>query len=153
MKIVHWPFTIILAIGSVLGTARDSRFVAQSSLTQVVTALVILDNDTITAEVAATSKERSKGLMDREEVPDGTGMLFTFEREAMRTFWMQDTLVDLDIAFLDASMTIIDIQEMESGSSQIYESSGPAKFALEVPKGWFAEHHIMIGSRAKIVFL
>ena len=63
MKIVHWPFTIILAIGSVLGTARDSRFAAQSSLTQVGTALVILDNDTITAEVAATSEERSKGLM------------------------------------------------------------------------------------------
>ena len=78
--------------------------------TQAGVALVILGHDTIKAEVAETSEERSKGLMDRDEVPDGTGMLFVFEREAMRTFWMQDTLVSLDIAFLDANMIIIDIQ-------------------------------------------
>ena len=50
-------------------------------------------------------------------------------------------------------MIIIDIQEMESGSSTIYDSAGPAKFALEVRKGWFAEHNIAAGVQAEIIFL
>jgi uncharacterized membrane protein (UPF0127 family) len=112
MKILHWPFLFLFIIGSSLGTIRPPGAVENPALIQVSKALVILGNDTVNAEVARTSQERSKGLMDRIEVPDGTGMLFVFEREANRTFWMQDTLISLDIAFLDSSMTIIDIQQM-----------------------------------------
>jgi uncharacterized membrane protein (UPF0127 family) len=118
MKILHWPFLFLFIIGSSLGTIRPPGAVENPALIQVSKALVILGNDTVNAEVARTSQERSKGLMDRIEVPDGTGMLFVFEREANRTFWMQDTLISLDIAFLDSSMTIIDIQHMESGSGK-----------------------------------
>ncbi|HIF37704.1 MAG TPA: DUF192 domain-containing protein [Gemmatimonadetes bacterium] len=153
MKTLHWPFLVLFVLGSLLGTTRKPRAVENRALVQVGVALVILGNDTVNAEVARTSQERSKGLMDREEVPDGTGMLFVFEREASRTFWMQDTFVSLDIAFLDSSMAIIDIQQMESGSGEVYDSAAPAKFALEVRKGWFAEHGIVEGLKAEIIFL
>jgi len=152
MKTLHWPFLVLFVLGSLLGTTRKPRAVENRALIQVGAALVILGNDTVNAEVARTSQERSKGLMDREEVPDGTGMLFVFEREASRTFWMQDTFVSLDIAFLDSSMAIIDIQQMESGSGEVYDSAAPAKFALEVRKGWFAEHGIVEGLKAEIIF-
>ncbi len=152
MNKFYWLAVVLFIVGSILGASWESWSVEGDSLRWTETALVILGNDTINAEVAQTSEERSKGLMGRQEVPDGTGMLFVFEREAMRSFWMQDTLVSLDIAFLDANMVIIDLQEMESRSSSIYSSSGPAKFALEVRKGWYKEHDIKLGLQVQIIF-
>lgn len=116
------------------------------------TAWVVFGRDTVVAEVAATPEERSQGLMYRQEVPDGTGMLFVFQDNAIRSFWMQNTYVALDIAFIDPSYTVVDIQQMEPQTTDPHQSSDEAMFALEVRKGWFAEHGIGVGSRAEIVF-
>jgi hypothetical protein len=116
------------------------------------TAWIIFDTDTVHAEVARTSGERARGLMYRDEVPAGTGMLFVFSDAQVRSFWMQNTYVSLDIAFLDADLRIVDIQQMEAESEEYHESRAPAMFALEVPAGWFAEHGITVGQRAEVVF-
>lgn len=116
------------------------------------TALVVFGTDTVMAEVARTAAERAQGLMNRDEVPDGTGMLFVFEDVRVRTFWMKDTFVDLDIAFLDESYTIVDIQQMDAQSETQHESRRPALMALEVRRGWFAEHGIEVGATAEIFF-
>jgi hypothetical protein len=113
---------------------------------------VIFGADTVVAEVARTPDEREQGLMYRQEVPDGSGMLFVFEEQAVRSFWMQNTYVALDIAFLDVSLAVIDIQQMEPQTTDSHESAGPAMFALEVPKGWFAAHGVKVGDVAQIVF-
>ncbi|MCH7933234.1 MAG: DUF192 domain-containing protein [Gemmatimonadetes bacterium] len=117
------------------------------------TALVIFGSDTIRAEVANTSETRSRGLMYRDEVPDGTGMLFVFDREAERSFWMQNTYVALDVAFIDANFRIVDIQQMEPESTDIHDGARPAMFALEVRQGWFAEKGIAVGDRCEFIFL
>ena len=117
------------------------------------TALVIFGSDTIRAEVANTSETRSQGLMYRDEVPDGTGMLFVFDREAERSFWMQNTYVALDVAFIDANFRIVDIQQMEPESTDIHDGARPAMFALEVRQGWFAEKGIAVGDRCEFIFL
>ena len=116
------------------------------------TALVIFGRDTVRAEVARTSQERSRGLMYRDEVPDGTGMLFVFDREAERSFWMQNTYVALDVAFIDANFRIVDIQQMEPESTDIHDGAGPSMFALEVRQGWFAEKGIEVGNRCQLIF-
>jgi len=116
------------------------------------TALVIFGSDTIRAEVANTSETRSQGLMYRDEVPDGTGMLFVFDREAERSFWMQNTYVALDVAFIDANFRIVDIQQMEPESTDIHDGARPAMFALEVRQGWFAEKGIAVGDRCELIF-
>jgi uncharacterized membrane protein (UPF0127 family) len=115
-------------------------------------AWVIFGADTVVAEVARTADERAQGLMYRQEVPDGLGMLFVFETTEVRSFWMQNTYVALDIAFLDASFAVVDIQQMEPLTTDPHESGGPAMFALEVRQGWFAEHGIRPGDRAEVVF-
>lgn len=115
-------------------------------------AWVIFGADTVVAEVAATGDERADGLMYRQEVPDGTGMLFVFETSELRSFWMQNTYVALDIAFMNASYRIVDILQMEPLTTDSHESRGAAMFALEVRKGWFAEHRIRAGDQAKVVF-
>ena len=117
------------------------------------TALVIFGSDTIRAEVANTSETRSRGLMYRDEVPDGTGMLFVFDREAERSFWMQNTYVALDVAFINANFRIVDIQQMEPESTDIHDGARPAMFALEVRQGWFAEKGIAVGDRCEFIFL
>ena len=115
-------------------------------------AWVVFGADTVVAEVASTPDQRAEGLMYRESVPDGTGMLFVFEDNTPRSFWMQNTYVALDIAFLDPGFRVVDIQQMEPLTTDPHESAAPAMFALEVRKGWFAEKGIAAGARAQIVF-
>ncbi len=116
------------------------------------TALIVFGSDSVWAEVADTPDKRREGLMYRDELPDGTGMLFVFDGETSRTFWMRNTFVALDIAFLDVNFRIVDIQQMEPESEDLHDSAAPAMFALEVRKGWFAEHGIRVGDRAKVTF-
>lgn len=115
-------------------------------------AWVIFDADTVVAEVARTADERAEGLMYREEVPDGTGMLFVFQDNQVRSFWMKNTFVDLDIAYLDPAYVIVDIKQMEAESEEPVEGAAPAMFALEVRQGWFGERGIEVGDTAQIVF-
>lgn len=115
-------------------------------------AWVIFGTDTVVAEVAATADERADGLMYRDEVPDGTGMLFVFEDSQPRSFWMANTYVALDVAYMDPSYRIVDIIAMEPLVTDSYPSSAPAMFALEVRQGWFEEHGIGVGDQAEIVF-
>lgn len=115
-------------------------------------AWVVFGVDTVLAEVASTPEERAEGLMYRDDVPDGTGMLFVFTDNRPRAFWMANTYVPLDIAYMDPSYRIVDIIAMEPLVTDSYPSDAPAMFALEVRQGWFAERGIGVGSQAQIVF-
>jgi uncharacterized membrane protein (UPF0127 family) len=115
-------------------------------------ALIVFDADTVLAKVMDTPTERNDGLQFYDELPDGSGMLFVFESEEYRSFWMKDTYIALDIAFLNVSFRIVDIQQMEPQTEDLYNSTAPAMFALEVRKGWFAERGIQVGAKAKVVF-
>ena len=138
------------APGQVAGAASAGRPTTPRPAPR--TAWVIFGADTVVAEVARTDDERAQGLMYRQEIPDGTGMLFVFQDSQVRSFWMQNTYVPLDIAFLDASLSVVDIQQMEPLSTDFYTSKAPAMFALEVRQGWFADMGIGVGARPEVVF-
>ncbi len=114
------------------------------------TAIVVFGQDTVFAQVAATPSERSLGLKNTSELPDNEGMLFVFDRESVQSFWMENTPIDLDIAFLDAALRVVDIQQMEALSLTIHDSRQSALYALEVRSGWFAEKGIRVGTVAKL---
>ncbi len=114
-------------------------------------AWVILGTDTVVAEVARTTAEHEQGLMYREELPDGTGMLFIFQNEQVRSFWMSNTFVALDVAWLDASLRVVEIQQMEPETTDLHSSDHPAMFALEVPQGWFTARGVVVGATAELV--
>lgn len=113
---------------------------------------VVFGQDTVVAEVARTDAERERGLMNRGQVPDGTGMLFVFPDEQVRTLWMSNTYVALDAAFLSGSLRVVDIQQMEPETTAFHDSAAPAMFALEVPKGWLAAHGVRVGTQAELLF-
>ncbi len=113
---------------------------------------VVFNSDTVNAEVADTPEAREQGLMFRERLDPGDGMLFVFDDTQTRSFWMQDTYIPLDIAFMDSDFRIVDIQQMEPLTTEFYESAEPAMFALEVPQGWFEEQGIEVGDDARVIF-
>jgi uncharacterized protein len=101
------------------------------------------------AEVAATPAERSTGLMHRFSLKPDHGMIFVFERAEPQGFWMKNTFVPLSIAFIASDGRIINIDDMAPLDEHTHWSTGPARYALEMRKGWFAERGIAAGDRVE----
>ena len=100
-------------------------------------------------DVAATHAQRQRGLMYRDSLDDGWGMIFVFAAEEPLTFWMENTTVPLSIAFVGSDLVVRDIQDMEPMSRALHPSKAPAKYAIEVNKGWFASRGIAPGARVQ----
>lgn len=104
----------------------------------------------INAEIADDKEERMKGLMFRTKLEENSGMLFIFENESYQTFWMKNTLIPLDIIFINEDFEIVDVQYAVScvrDQCKTYESSKPAKYVLEVNGNFTAKNHIGIGNK------
>ncbi len=100
------------------------------------------------AEIAESDAEKSKGLMFRKMLPGDAGMLFRFYTDAPLNFWMKNTYISLSIAYIDSSGIIREIYDMTPLDTSVeYPSRYPARYALEVNRGWFARHNIARGSR------
>lgn len=113
-----------------------------------------IGDEVLTVEVARTTAAKAKGLMGRKELPEGRGMLFVFGRPRRLVFWMKNTNIPLSIAFFNGDRQLINKLDMEPAYAppyRLYWSSGPAVYALEVPKGWYEKHRI--GKGAKFSFL
>ncbi|WP_295009153.1 DUF192 domain-containing protein [uncultured Dechloromonas sp.] len=101
----------------------------------------------IEAEVAATDTHRQLGLMNRKSMPQQHGMLFVFNHENTHCMWMRNTLLPLSVAFMDASGTIINIEDMQPQTEDNHCARRPARFALEMNAGWFAQRGIKPGTK------
>jgi uncharacterized protein len=104
----------------------------------------------IKAEIAATREERNTGLMFRKKLPDGEGMLFVFESDQILSFWMKNTSIPLSIAYIAHDGKIIDIKDMTPHDTSSVISSRSARYALEVPQGWFSRAGVRTGDIVKI---
>jgi len=95
---------------------------------------------------------QQEGLMfvRPQEIADDEGMLFVFSDERIRSFWMRNTIVPLDIAFARFDGTIVSIRQMPPLTWQSFSSIEPAMFALEVKQGTLARLGIRVGDRMAI---
>ena len=101
----------------------------------------------INAELASTPQQREIGLMFRTAMPANDGMLFVWELPGKQCFWMRNTLIPLSVAFIDQAGAIINIADMQPHSEQSHCATRPARYALEMNKGWFAQRGIKPGAK------
>lgn len=101
-------------------------------------------------ELADTPRERSRGLMHRESLPRGAGMLFVYDRPQSVSFWMRNTLIPLDIIFLDGTGTVARVHE---NAVPLDETSIPGgsdiQFVLEINGGLAAQFGIAPGTELR----
>jgi uncharacterized membrane protein (UPF0127 family) len=106
----------------------------------------------VALEVADTPATRSRGLMYRNALPDGSGMLFVFDDDADHEFWMKNTLIPLDMLFIAADGRIVGIRADATPLSTAAIGVGAAsRFVLEVPGGWAGRHGVAAGDRVELV--
>ncbi len=105
----------------------------------------------VSAEVADNPFTRTKGLMGRSSLGEDEGMLFVFDKPGIHSFWMLNTTIPLDAIHISENGTVVDILQMEPCGLNVtncpsYKPAKPAKYVLEVNKGFAARHGIVIGS-------
>jgi hypothetical protein len=105
-----------------------------------------------TVWLAESPAEHTVGLMNvtDAELGHGQGMLFVFDRDEPRGFWMRNTIIPLDIAYIRSDGTIVKTYTMKALDESTYDSIEPARFALEVRAGQFAKQGIREGSKVQI---
>lgn len=101
----------------------------------------------IEAEVAADQENRMTGLMNRKAMPPQRGMLFVFTQQNTHCMWMRNTLIPLSVAFLDEEGRIINIEDMQPQTEDNHCAKVPARYALEMNLGWFAQRGIKAGAK------
>ena len=115
--------------------------------------IVLPDNFKVKAELALTKAEAEKGLMHREVLPEGKGMLFVFNEETPHYFWMKNTFINLDMLFIGKDKNVNQAWEnvprsyVYTPDNQVAIRGGVAKYVLELPAKSITKHKIKIGSK------
>jgi uncharacterized membrane protein (UPF0127 family) len=100
----------------------------------------------IDIEVADNDAEREQGLMYRDTMAENAGMLFLMDTEDMQAFWMKNTIISLDIMFVDSERRIVNIQKnCKPYSLDQLPSTKPALYVVEVNAGYSEKHGIKAG--------
>jgi uncharacterized membrane protein (UPF0127 family) len=155
---MRWPLIILFALLVSLVTARcageastpDDNATSSDGTSTLTIETSNGQNIEVEVEIADNEAERMKGLMERTELAENAGMLFVFEEEQPRSFWMKNTLIPLSIAYIDAEERIIDTQDMQPLDETVHRSAGPAMYALEVNQGFFEERGVEVGDTVEL---
>jgi uncharacterized membrane protein (UPF0127 family) len=131
-------FFLLISFVSLL--AGENRFVT-----------IYIQNKPFLAEIADTPEKQSKGLMFRQSIKDDYGMLFVFNDEDYRSFWMKNTLIALDIIYLNHAQQIVDmyvaVPPCSSDPCPSYISKFPARYVLEINGGLAKKLKLKIGDK------
>lgn len=111
------------------------------------TRTIQVDGTAVTVEIADEPAERTLGLMYRDTLDADRGMLFVYPRGEERNFWMKDTRIPLSIAYVDPTGVIVAIADMAPFDTTPVPSGAAAMYALEMNKGWFAAHNVVVGDK------
>ncbi len=115
--------------------------------------VILPDGSSIQIELAQTQEETERGLMYRETLGENEGMLFIFEQDDIRLFWMKNTLIDLDMIFIDSTGKIVNIADsvphsyIDAPEEEIATAGGFGKYVLEVNAGFALKHNLHQGDK------
>jgi uncharacterized protein len=105
---------------------------------------------TVRLEVVRTPADMARGLMFRERLGDDEGMLFVFPDSSEHVFWMKNTLLPLDMIFIDGAGSVVGVVERAEPQTLTPRTVGaPSRLVLEVIGGWSATHGVAKGDRVR----
>lgn len=138
---------VLIIFSSMAPITRDSNIIREGQVIfKTRSGTVSLD-----VEVADQPQEITTGLMFREYLGQDEGMLFIFSSDAPRSFWMKNTLIPLDMIFINSSLDIVHIVEdaepCKTPSCPTYSSVLPAMYVVEANSGFAREHDIEPGQK------
>lgn len=151
-RIFFWPAAILIAALAGIIIFQQYQKIAEKKQVTIFTAAGPVK---ISVEYAETPEKQANGLMNRKSLGRNSGMLFIFPDEKIRDFWMKNTLIPLDIMFIDTGGRINEIATMEpcpldAKFCPSYVSKNPARFAIEVNAGFTVKNHIVEGDILEI---
>jgi uncharacterized membrane protein (UPF0127 family) len=95
-------------------------------------------------QVAISDLEKARGLMGVARLEEAEGMAFLYDEDGEMSFWMKDTLTDLDIAFVARDGTVLEVRTMTTSVTK------QARFAVEMRAGWFRDFGVKPGDRVNL---
>lgn len=114
-------------------------------------ATIAAGGQNLTVEVVQTPEERARGLMGRESLAPNRGMLFIFDRPGRHAIWMKNTLIPLDILWLDRGGTVVHVQGLAQpcrvDPCPIFQPRRDARYVLELPAGEAERLGLGVGDR------
>ena len=106
----------------------------------------------VKVEVARTDAETQRGLMYREKLEPGHGMLFLFKQPRQMVFWMRNTYIPLDMVFITSARRVLGVVESAQPLTDDPRSvPGISQYVLEVPGGWAGDHRIAPGTPVEFI--
>ncbi len=144
---------LLLMMGAVLLAACDARppvtpLSAGAEAEMDVLFPVRVGMIAINLRLAATDLEKARGLMGTLQLKEGEGMAFFYEADQQMSFWMKDTPLDLDIAFVAADGKILEIKTLKAGDTETTAStSNQVRLAVEMSAQWFKRSGIKVGDQ------
>lgn len=109
---------------------------------------IVVGKTPLRVEVVDTLEQQERGLMFRQSLPENEGMLFVYREPQEMSFWMRNTFIPLDIAFVGADGIILNIHQARPlDDSVLYRSAGSAKYVIETNQGWFSRRGIRPGDK------
>lgn len=104
----------------------------------------------IEAELALTEQQRMDGMMHRTNMGTMEGMLFVFNRATSQGFWMKNTVIPLDAAYIDPEGVIREIYPLEPlNETPVDSKSSNIQYVLEMNQGWFSNHNVRVGMKIR----
>ncbi|HYM62119.1 MAG TPA: DUF192 domain-containing protein [Thermoanaerobaculia bacterium] len=150
--------SLLLAIGSCDARQPAARPApAPQATPQEGPRVILADGATIRVEVASDDATRTQGLMYRDRLPDQTGMIFLFPQSGDYPFWMKNTLIHLDMIWIDDQKRIVhvahDVPPCKADPCPSYPPNATARYVLEVAAGVAAKHRLADGQLVRFVGL
>ena len=137
---------VLLTLAVAAGLGAAVALAGRGSPSDLPVVEVRIGGAKVKAEVAATDSQRTRGLMYRDHLPRDRGMLFAYPDARPLSFWMRNTSIPLDIAYIGADLRVVRVASMRPRTDTSHPSGAPAQYALEVNQGWMAEHGVKEGS-------
>lgn len=146
---------ILLIVATILGSNLNSAY-AQTN--QLLKGELKFNKQqlSIKVDIAVTEADRQTGLMFQTQLASDHGMLFVFNDQAIRGVWMKNTLIPLDVIFLNDQAVIVSmltkLQPCQQSPCPSFSSEQPASYMLEMNAGFISEHQIKIGEKLSLPF-